>query len=92
MNQKTKKHSTRKYFQFLPPLNKDGLISEGILTLVPLPTKGAKSLLSRIFEFYFHFSKLTAQESNLIPFVINGAKIKIPYENKRPLGKTYEKI
>ena len=72
--------------------HKGSLITEGILTLVPLPTKGAKSLLSRIFEFSFHFSKLTAQESNLIPFVINGAKIKIPYENKRPLGKTYEKI
>jgi len=22
----------------------------------------------------------------------NGPKVKIPYENKRPLGKTYEKI
>jgi hypothetical protein len=36
--------------------------------------------------------KLSAQESNLTPFIINGTKIKIPYENKRPLGKTYEKI
>ena len=35
---------------------------------------------------------LSAQESNLTLFVINGSKVKIAYENKRPLGKTYEKI
>lgn len=67
------------------------------MTLVPLPTKGAKSLF---WAEYLNFSsrsvnillKLSAQESNLTPFIINGTKIKIPYENKRPLGKTYEKI
>ena len=36
---------------------KGGLIPEGILTLVPLPTKGANSLLSSKFKFLALFSK-----------------------------------
>ena len=60
MNQKSKKHSTHKYFQFLPPLNKGGLISEGIyFGFGPIANKTCQiPLLSRIFGFSFHASKL----------------------------------
>ena len=78
-------------------LTKGGLISEGILTLVPLPTKVAKSLLSRKIEFLpitvddlvFKFS---AQERDLALFVSNGTKVKIFSEIKPPLGEYVSQI
>ena len=68
-------------------VSKCGLTSEGILILVPLPTKGAKSLLRRKFEFPSKtvnnlLFKFSAQESNLAPFVGDGNKVKIPSEIK----------
>ena len=71
---------------------KGGLISEVILSLVPLPTKGAKSLLRRKFEFPSKtvnnlLFKFSAQESNLAPFVGDGNKVKITSEIKPPLLK-----
>ena len=66
--------------------SKGSLISEGILTLVPLPTKGAKSLpradclnlppftVNNLFKF-------SAQGRKLAPFFGNGTKVKIPSKN-----------
>ena len=64
-------------------LSKCGLISEGILTLVPLPTEG--TLISRKFEQFtikggkFEFYAL---ERDLAPFDDNGTKVKIYFEIK----------
>ena len=67
---------------------KGGLISEGILTSVLLPTKCAKSLLSRKFEFPGLNSKqliiFSAQESDLAPFVGNGTKVKKKLSDIKP--------
>ena len=57
--------------------NKGGLISEGILTFVPLPTKGAKSLsIAENLNFLpikvNNLFKFSAQGSDLAPFVGNG--------------------
>ena len=62
---------------------KGGLISEGILTLVPLPAKCAK-LISRAEDFNKLFTekgrkfKVSAQGCDLALFVGNGSKDKIP--------------
>ena len=72
---------------------KGGLISEGILTLLPLlplPTKGAKSLpsaenLNKLFTEKGGKFQFSAQESDLASFVDNGTKVKIPSEIKPPL-------
>ena len=72
---------------------KCGLISEGILTLVQLPTKGAKLIsraenLNKLFPVMGGKFKFPAQESDLAPFVGNGTKFKIPSEIKLPLHST----
>ena len=76
----------------LESVNKGGYISEGILILVPLPRKGAKSChwadnlnfppitVNNLFKF-------STQGSDLAPFIGNGTKVKIPYEIKPPLNK-----
>ena len=60
--------------------DKGSVISEGFLTLVSLPTKGVKSLLSRNFNFppftLNKFFKFFAQESDLARFVGNGTNVK----------------
>ena len=70
---------------------KGGLISEGILTLVPLPAKSAKSLywaenlnfppltVNSLFKF-------SALESNLAHIVGNGTEVKLFSEIKPPLS------
>ena len=69
--------------------SKGGLILEGILTLVPLPTKSAKSL-SCAENLNFppltvdSLDKFSAQESDLA-IVGNGTKVKIPSEIKPPI-------
>ena len=55
---------------------KGGLITEGILTLVPLPTKGAKSLpwaeiLNKLFTVIGKKFIFSAQGSGFAPFVGN---------------------
>ena len=70
---------------------KGGLISEGILTLVSLPIKGAKSLpwaenLNKLFTGMGEKFKFYAQRSDLTPFVGNSTKIIVPSEIKPPLG------
>ena len=70
--------------------NKDRLISEGILTLVPLPTKFSKLLswaknLNRLFTTMGEKMKFCAQKSDMAPYVGNGTRIKIPFEIKQPL-------
>ena len=66
--------------------NKGGLILEGILTFVPLPKKGAKSLNGRKFEFTGYKSKpFFAQEGDWATFVGYGTKFKILSEIKVPL-------
>ena len=54
--------------------NKGGLISEGTLTFVPLPTKGAKSLsITENFNLLpKKVNKFSAQESDLATFVGKG--------------------
>ena len=56
----------------------------GIVTLVPLPTKGVKSLFrAENLDFPVNnLFKFSAQESNLVPFVSNEPKFKIPSEIK----------
>ena len=76
---------------------KGGLILEGILTLVSLPIKGAKSLpwaenFNKLFTGMGEKFKFSAQRSDLAPFVGNGIKIKIPFEIKSPLSRTKKKI
>ena len=80
------KHNKR-YFH-----NKGGLISEGIVTLVPLPVKSAKSLplansLNKLITVITigRKYKFSAQGSDLAPFVDHGNKIKVPSEIKPPL-------
>ena len=73
---------------------KGGLISEGILTLVSLPIKGAKSLpwaenLNKLFTEKGRKFEFSAQGQDLAPFVGNVTKIKIHSEIKSPLFKTY---
>ena len=73
-------------------MHKGGLISESILTLVPLPTKGAESLPWEEKSNFPPFSvnnllKFSAQGSDLAPFVGNGTKPKIPFEIKQELLK-----
>ena len=70
-------------------LTKGGLISEGILTLVPLPTKSVKSL-SRKFKFRV---PIQAYSNFLLRRVIchllcNGTKVKITSEIKPPLSSS----
>ena len=73
----------------LIPVNstKGGLTSEGILTLVPLPKRGAKSChwaenLNKLFTVKGGKFKLSAQGRDLSLFVGNGTKVKIPSEIK----------
>ena len=68
-------------------VTKSGLISEGILTLVPLPTKSAKLFhwaedLNKLLTVMGEKFKFSAQGSDLAPFVANGTKYKIPSEIK----------
>ena len=70
---------------------KGGLISEVILALVSLATKGAKILtwvenLKKLFTKKDRKFKLPAQESYFELFVGNGTELKIPSEIKPPLG------
>ena len=63
---------------------KGRLISEGILTLVPLPTKGAKLLswaesLNKLFTVMGWKFKFSTQEIDLAPFVAMGPKSKITF-------------
>ena len=67
-----------------------GLIWEGVLTLVPLPTKGAKSCpwaenLNKLFAEKCEKFEFSAQGRDLAALVRNGAKFKIPSEIKPPL-------
>ena len=69
---------------------KGGLISEGILTLVPFPTKCAKSWpwaenLNKLFTEKGEKFESSAQGQDLASFVGNVSKIKIPSEIKPPL-------
>ena len=66
---------------------KGSLISDGILTLVPLPIKGAKLLpwaenLNKLFTVLCGKFIFSAQGSDLAPFVGNGTKFKLPSEIK----------
>ena len=70
-------------------LNKGTLILEGILTLVPLPTKSApNSPMSRKFEFPTIYSKQLIQTfcsgEKFGTFFGNGTKVKIPSQIKPP--------
>ena len=61
--------------------DKGGSISEGILTLAPLPIKGVKLLpwaenLNTLFTVSSRKFKFSAQGSDSAPFVGNGTKIK----------------
>ena len=62
--------------------SKGGLISEGIFTLVSLPTKGVKSL-----SWAENLFKCSVQERDLAPFAGNGTKVKTPSEIKLPFVK-----
>jgi hypothetical protein len=58
--------------------------------MVPLPTKGAKSILSTenlntLFTANGKKFEFSAQESDLAPLVGNETKVKIPSEIKLPL-------
>ena len=71
---------------------KGSLISEGIMTLVPLPTKSVKSRpwaesLNKLFTEKCGKFKFSAQGRDLAPFVGNGTKVKMPSEIKPPLKK-----
>ena len=71
---------------------KGELISEGILTLVPLPTKGAKSNpwaenLNKLFTEKVRKFKFSVQGRDLASFVGKGTKFKIPSEIKTPLAR-----
>ena len=68
-------------------ITKGGLISEGILTLVPLPKRSANSLpwaenLNKLFTVKGRKFKLSAEGRDLALFVGNGTKVKIPSEIK----------
>ena len=68
-------------------LTKGALISEGILTLVPLQKKGAKSHpwvknLNKLFTEKGGNFDISAQGRDLAPFVGNESKVKIPSEIK----------
>ena len=71
--------------------DKGDLISEGILNLVLLPTKDAKSHPKAENLYFLPFSvnnslfKFSAYGQDLASFVGNGTKIKIPSEIKPPL-------
>ena len=69
---------------------KGGFISEGILNLVTLPSKGAKSFpWTENSNFppssVNNLLKFSAQGRDLAYFVGNGSKVKIPSEIKPPL-------
>ena len=69
---------------------KGGFISGGILNLVTLPSKGAKSFpLTENSNFppssINNLLKFSAQGRDLAYFVGNGSKVKIPSEIKPPL-------
>ena len=71
-------------------LCKGGLTSEGILTLVPLPTKSVKSpswteSLNFLPIQVNNLFKFSAQDSNLAHLFGNGTKVKIPSDIKLPL-------
>ena len=69
---------------------KGGLVTEGILTLVPLPTKGAESLPWNLnFPPLENLFKFSAQGSNLAPFVGNGTEVKILSEIMPQLSENY---
>ena len=75
---------------FLSTAKGGNLISEGILTLVPLPNNGAKSLpWTESLNFppftVNNYFKLSVQGSDLAPFLGNGTKVKAPSEIKPPL-------
>ena len=66
--------------------NEGGLILAGISSFVPLPSKSAKSLNGRKFEFTGYKSKpFFAQEGDWATFVGYGTKFKILSEIKAPL-------
>ena len=70
-------------------LYKGGLISDGILTLIPLPKKGTKSLhwaenLNKLFNGGKF--KLSVQGRDLAPLFGNGTKVKKTFEIKLPLA------
>ena len=80
------------FVDFQSGLTKGGLISEVILTLVPLPTKGVKSLfltenLNVLPITVNNLFKFSARKSDLAPFVGNGTKVKTSSEIKPPLYK-----
>jgi hypothetical protein len=69
---------------------KGGLISEVILTLVPLAKRGATSWpwaenLGKFFSVKAGKFKLSAQGQDFVLFVGNETKVKIPSEIKLPL-------
>ena len=68
-------------------IHNGGLISEDVLTLVPLPTKGAKSLfraenVNKLFTVMGRTFKFSVEKSDLTPFVGNGTKVRITSEIK----------
>ena len=66
---------------------KGGLISKGILSLVPLPTKGEAENLNFPPIKVNNVLKVSAQESDLALFVGNATKVKKkPSEIKTPLA------
>ena len=76
---------------------KDGLISEGILTLVPLPEKCAKSRPLRSKFKYVVYCKGREIQSfcsgaNLASFVGNVIKVKLSSEVKPPLDPLSRRI
>ena len=71
-------------------LIKGGLISKGIMTLVTLQKKGAKSCncadnFNKLFTVKGGKFKLFDQLRDLAPFIGNGTKVKIPSEINLPL-------
>ena len=78
-------------------IGKGNLISEGILTLVSLPTKGVKSLPWADNSNFLPFAinnvfKFSAQGIDLAPFVGNGTIFKISFDIKLPLNISFVRI
>ena len=89
--------STQFYHSNIKYLPKGGLISEGILSLVPLPTKGAKA---HPWAEHLNFPPITVNKlhiqifcsgpgNDFAPFVGNGTNIKRLSETKPPLCKQH---
>ena len=66
-------------------MSEGSLNSEGILTLVPLPTKSLNLSPCKVNNLF----KFSIQGRGLAPFVANVTKVKILSEIKQPLAEFY---